>query len=202
MTDESLARAKSVLRLRCRAARRAVTPEQRAATAETIASAVLALPELAGAKTVAAYGAMPEEVDAQPLIESLWDLGVRVALPRVASAMSVVLHEHRRGDELCTGPYGLKAPCPDSPAIRAEEVDVFIAPGVAFDLACNRLGMGGGYYDRLLEQARPDAVVIGLAYDEQIVVSVPCAEHDRPVDVLVTPKGVYRRKPRGVTRTP
>lgn len=199
MTDESLARAKSVLRLRGRAARRAVTPEQRAAASQTIAAAVLALPELTNARTVAAYGAMPEEVDAQPLIESLWDLGVRVALPRVASATDIVLHEYRRGDPLCTGPYGLKAPCPDAPMIDAHDVDVFVAPGVAFDLACNRLGMGGGYYDRLLAKAREDAVVIGIAYDEQIVVSVPCTAHDRPVDVLVTPRGVYRRKARSAT---
>lgn len=199
MTDESLARAKSVLRLRGRAARRAITPEQRAAAAQAIAASVLALPELAAANVVAAYGAMPEEVDAQPLIESLWDLGARVALPRVVSATEVVLHEHRRGDPLCTGPYGLKAPCPEAPIVPVEEVDVFVAPGVAFDLACNRLGMGGGYYDRLLAKAREDAVVIGLAYEEQIVVSVPCTEHDRPVDILVTPRGTYRRKNRGVT---
>ncbi|MBC7265522.1 MAG: 5-formyltetrahydrofolate cyclo-ligase [Coriobacteriia bacterium] len=199
MPDEDLARAKSVLRLRGRSSRRAVTPEQRAAAAEAVAAAVLALPQMASARTVAAYGAMPEELDVGPLIEALWDLGVRVVLPRVASATELALHEYRRGDELCTGPYGLKAPCPNAPVVPVEHVDAFVVPGVAFDLACNRLGMGAGYYDRLLAHARPDAIVIGVAYDEQIFVSVPCSPHDRPVDVLVTPGGTFWRRSRPLT---
>lgn len=199
MAEEDLARAKSVLRLRGRAARRAITPEQRVAAAERVAAAVLALPQMVRARTVAAYGAMPEELDVQPLIDALWDLGVRVALPRVVSATDLTLHEHRRGDELCTGPYGLKAPPQDAPLIAVEDVDAFVVPGVAFDLACGRLGMGAGYYDRLLANARPDALVIGVAYDEQVFISIPCSSHDRPVDVLVTPGGVFWRRGRGLT---
>jgi 5-formyltetrahydrofolate cyclo-ligase len=199
VSDEDLARAKSVLRLRGRAARRAVTPEQRAAAAEKVAASVLALPEMARARTVAAYGAMPEELDVQPLVEALWAVGVRVALPRVVSATDVTLHEYRQGDALCTGPYGLMAPCPDAPALAVEQVDAFVVPGVAFDLTCNRLGMGAGYYDRLLAKARPDACVVGVSYDEQIFISIPCSPHDRPVDVLVTPSGVFRRRGRELT---
>ncbi|MCL4078241.1 5-formyltetrahydrofolate cyclo-ligase [Coriobacteriia bacterium Es71-Z0120] len=199
MGDEDLARAKSVLRLRGRAARRAITPEQRAAAAERVAAMVLALPEITNARTVAAYGAMPEELDVQPLIEALWGIGVCVALPRVVSPTDVSLHRYRRGDELCRGPYGLKEPCPDAPAVAVEDVDAFVVPGVAFDLACNRLGMGAGYYDRLLAKARPDARIVGVAYDEQIFISIPCTPNDRPVDVLVTPRGVFRHPGRGLT---
>ncbi|MCX8007337.1 MAG: 5-formyltetrahydrofolate cyclo-ligase [Coriobacteriia bacterium] len=200
--DDSLARAKAVLRLRSRAARRAITPEQRSAAAAAIAAAVLSLPEVAAARVVAAYGAMPEEADVQPLIEALWEIGVRVALPRVASRSELTLHLYAPGDELIVGPYGLKAPRPEAPRVPVEQVDAFVVPGVAFDLSCNRLGMGAGYYDRLLACARPDAAVIGVAYDEQIAVSIPCSSHDRPVDVLVTPTGVFRRPSRTITRLP
>jgi len=95
-----------------------------------------------GARTVAAYGAMPEEIDADPLIEALWDAGVRVALPRVVDRTNITLHWYDRGSKLCTGAFGLREPCPDSPIAKADEIDVFVVPGVAFDDTCHRLGMG------------------------------------------------------------
>ncbi|MGB4593929.1 MAG: 5-formyltetrahydrofolate cyclo-ligase [Coriobacteriia bacterium] len=193
MTPDSFARLKSTLRLRARAARRAITPELRDSASAAAAQAVLALPEMRGVRTVAAYGAMPEEIDADPLIRALWDRGIRVALPRVVDNMTVTLHWHERGRKLCKGPFGLREPCPDAPLVSPDEIDLFVVPGVAFDDSCNRLGMGGGYYDRLLAGLTRDVPVVGIAYDEQIVPAVPCSENDRSVDVLCTQTCVYRR---------
>ncbi|TDB38160.1 MAG: 5-formyltetrahydrofolate cyclo-ligase [Actinobacteria bacterium] len=194
MTDsENVRYLKSEMRLRARAARRAVMPEQREAASHAVTETLLALPEIAEAHTVLVYGSMPEEVDTNELIESLWSRGVRIALPRVRGRRDLQLHWHERDRELCTGAYGLKEPCPDAPEALPSEIDVVVVPGVAYDLQCRRLGLGAGYYDTLLAEMHGSATTVGVAFDEQVARTVPCGEHDEPVDVLVTPTRVVRR---------
>ena len=74
------------------------------------------------------------------------------------------------------------APPPESP----EHIDVVIVPGVAFTEAGDRLGQGGGWYDRVLASVRPDCVAIGVCFVEQVVDAIPVEPHDRRVDVVVT----------------
>ncbi|MDO8950709.1 MAG: 5-formyltetrahydrofolate cyclo-ligase [Actinomycetota bacterium] len=190
---EHIARAKSELRLKSRAARRSVMPELHAAASLAVMQAVLALPEMQRATAVLAYGAMPEEIDATGIIEALWDRGVRVALPRVKGRRELELHWHERGRALCTGAYGLQEPCEKAPVALPSEIDALVVPGVAYDAECRRLGLGAGYYDTLLARLPESTVTIGVAFDEQMVAAVPCGEKDRPVDILVTPTRVIRR---------
>ncbi len=196
MTHRDLDHRKATLRLKARAARRAISPEMRHAASALIARRVLDLPELATARAVAAYGAMPEEVDTAGLIEELMSRGVRVALPRVVDRLTMVLHWHDRTATLLDGAFSVKEPHHEASPAPVAAIDVFVIPGVAFDARCNRLGMGGGYYDRLLGGLDTPRPVIGLAFDEQVFDELPVAEHDRPVDVLVTPTRVLRRAPR------
>lgn len=191
--SDNVAYLKSEMRLRARAARRAVMPEQREAASHAVTDALLALPEMAAAHAVLVYGSMPEEVDTAELIESLWNRGVRVALPRVRGRRHLQLHWHERDRELCTGAYGLKEPCPKAPEALPSEIDLVVVPGVAYDLECRRLGLGAGYYDTLLAELGGSAVTVGVAFDEQIAREVPCGEYDERVDVLVTPTRIVRR---------
>ncbi|PKQ38061.1 MAG: 5-formyltetrahydrofolate cyclo-ligase [Actinobacteria bacterium HGW-Actinobacteria-1] len=191
--SENVAYLKSEMRLRARAARRAVMPEQREAASHAVTEALLALPEMVAARAVLVYGSMPEEVDTAELIESLWSRGVRVALPRVRGRRDLQLHWHERDRELCIGAYGLKEPCPKAPEALPSEIDLVVVPGVAYDLECRRLGLGAGYYDTLLAEMRGTAVTVGVAFDEQLAREVPCGAHDERVDVLVTPTRVVRR---------
>ena len=191
--SERIAYAKSEMRFRVRAARRAVLPEQRVVASHAVTEKILALPEIVGARAVLAYGAMPEEIDATELIKTLWKRGVRVALPRVRGRRDLQLHWHTPDCELCTGAYGLKEPCPEAPEALPSEIDVVIVPGVAYDLECRRLGLGAGYYDSLLAEMRGSAVTIGVAYDEQIASAVPCGDYDELVDVVITPSRTARR---------
>jgi 5-formyltetrahydrofolate cyclo-ligase len=164
----------------------------RADASAAIAALVDRLPEVEAVGAALVYGAMPDEVDAAPLIAALRARGERIALPRV-DGERLTLHWHGEDAPGATGSFGLTEPLPDAPEADPAEIDLVIVPGVAFDAACNRLGMGAGYYDRLLAEM-PRAVTVGVAFDEQVVDEVPCEPHDRPLDAVVTPNGVRRRR--------
>lgn len=189
---DELDRAKSVLRLRMRAARRTVLPEQRAAHAFAIAERVLSLPELDGASTALLYGASPEEADPAVLEAALRELGIRIAYPRVAGDRELTLHWVDGPEVLVEGAYGLLQPVADTPLATLAEMAVVVVPGVAFDCEGNRLGFGGGYYDTLLGTPDGSPTAVGIAYDEQVVDHVPNEPRDRPLDVLVTPTRTLR----------
>ena len=182
------------MRLKSRAARRSVTHESREAACQAVAQTILGLPELQDVAAILAYGAMPEEVDVGCVVARMWERGVRVALPRVKGRRELELHWHESDRDLCTGAYGLREPCEDAPVALPEEVDALLVPGVAYDANCQRLGLGAGYYDTLLARLPETTVTIGVAFDEQMVPQVPCGENDRPVDILVTPTRVIRRR--------
>ena len=81
---------------------------------------------------------------------------------------------------------GILAPAPHTVCVEPEEIDFLVVPGVAFTLAGDRMGYGGGYYDRfipLCTQAR----VVALAFREQLVDSLPVEEHDLQIPELITP---------------
>jgi len=189
---EALNRAKSVLRLRARAARRSVLPELRTAYAYAIAERVLGLPEIAEAPAVMVYGASPEEVDVSVLEFALRERGTRVAYPRVAGPHELTLHWVDEGARMVTGSFGLREPAADAPPTTLDALSALIVPGIAFDPAGNRLGFGGGYYDTLLAHAERVPVTVGVAYDEQLVAEVPHHAHDRKMDIVVTPTRTYR----------
>jgi 5-formyltetrahydrofolate cyclo-ligase len=196
MSDEQhgseTAEAKRLAREQARAARRDLEPHVCAAHAEAVAEHLLSVPELADAHLVLAYNATAEEIDPARAIERLRELGKAVAFPRVESPGILGIHLHAAGDALETGPMGISQPGADAPRVDLASIDAVIVPGVAFDAHGKRLGYGGGFYDRFLPQLRSDCIRIGLAYDEQLVDDLPVAEHDAPVDVVVTPTRVIR----------
>ena len=90
-------------------------------------------------------------------------------------------------DELEIGAYDiLTVKNADNKIIDARKIDCIVTPGLAFDANCNRLGKGGGYYDKFFINAI-NAKKIALAHDCQIVDKVPTERHDIPVDVVITP---------------
>ncbi|MCX7923376.1 MAG: 5-formyltetrahydrofolate cyclo-ligase [Clostridia bacterium] len=97
-------------------------------------------------------------------------------------------------DDLEIGTYGILEPRKDK--IRPVEpinIDFVIVPGVAFDIAGNRIGYGAGFYDRFLRKVRGDCVKVAVAFDFQVVDTIPVEEHDVPVDMVVTEKRVILR---------
>lgn len=141
------------------------------------------------------YVAVGAEAPTAQLIERLWADGQTVCLPRLyrqrPGHMDVV--PVARWDELVPGPYfDIPQPGPDVPAIRPDELDVVILPGVGFDGDGRRIGQAGGYYDRLLARLPKRIVRIGWAFSVQCVARLPEEPHDQRVDLLVTDAGITR----------
>ncbi len=92
-------------------------------------------------------------------------------------------------ESLVSGEYGIQKPLPVCPEADYEKIDLIIAPGLAFSPKGERLGHGGGYYDRFLEKYC-EITTCALTYDILIFDSLPVKDHDRPVDYLITESGV------------
>jgi len=144
-------------------------------------------PRLPG--TISAFLPMEGEVDLRPLFDRL--PGWRWVLPRVEDDRSVSFRDVAVPRE--THPFGMEQPTDSGPVIPIREIDVFLVPGLAFDLGGGRLGNGAGHYDRILSSARGDAVTIGIAPTARLVGTVPVEEHDVRVDWLATEDRVISR---------
>lgn len=131
-----------------------------------------------------AYWPLPDEPDSTPVLREWLVGGNALALPRITDGNSLTLHRIASlATDLEPGRHGIQEPHGDCPLCAPEEIGILLAPGRAFDAAGNRLGRGGGYYDRL--RAQTSAPMIAVAYREQVVKSVPRDSHDQPVDVLL-----------------
>jgi 5-formyltetrahydrofolate cyclo-ligase len=152
------------------------------------------IPEFISAKTIVFYATFRSEAGTQTLMEESLRQGKRVVLPKVNTAMySLILYEVKNLDELTPGYMGIpEPPQMDGRLVGIDDADLVIIPGAGFDCAGNRLGYGAGYYDSLLSQRTKMIPVIALAYEEQIVDSIPAEAHDVKVDMIVTDKRVIR----------
>lgn len=167
----------------------------RAARAARILDEVRGLASYRDAGTVLLYlKAFPEEIETGPLLADALAAGRRVACPRVVSrAAGMVLHEVRDLGDLRAGTLGIPEPVPEAPIVAPEDLDWVLAPGVAFDLACNRLGRGAGHYDRLLPRVRRGVEVWAAAFDVQVRDALPVEPHDAPLTGVVTESRILRR---------
>jgi 5-formyltetrahydrofolate cyclo-ligase len=145
------------------------------------------MPEFAGAARLFLYISTMKEVDTHGLIRQLLAMGRELSVPCFDAAtqqyIPSVLHDF--DTDLATGKFGILEPTLG--AVRpaaAEEIDVVLVPGLAFDETGNRLGHGLGYFDRLLRQI--SGMKIALAFNFQILDEVPAEAHDVRMDFIVT----------------
>lgn len=140
---------------------------------------------------IGVYHATADEAPAAGYARFFHEAGHRVALPFFAAndaGMTFRAFVDPLGEsELEVGPYDIRQPGPD-----AEELvpDVLFVPLVGFTSRLERLGQGGGHYDRWLA-AHPQAKAIGLAWDAQLTQSLPTEPHDKALDMIVTPTRIY-----------
>ncbi|NEK57734.1 5-formyltetrahydrofolate cyclo-ligase [Geodermatophilus sabuli] len=189
----ALAAEKTAVRRSVLARRAARTDAERAAAADAITDALL--PELARFGTVAAFCPEPSEPGAGRLPSAYAALDARVLLPVVPST-GREMEWAVRTDRLVAGRYGLLEPIGVRlPPTELGSADAIVLPAVAISRAGVRLGRGGGYYDTSLVHARPDAVLVALAFDDELVDELPAEPHDRLVTAVVTPSGGWQALP-------
>ena len=154
---------------------------------KVIKEKLFSLPEFKKAKFVMLYASKDEEVNTKEMIDEALGAGKRVALPLSASPERIVPKEiTNRLTDLEKGTYGIYEPRKCQKDVQPENLDLIIIPGVAFDKKNRRLGRGKGYYDRFLKKLPKDRLSIGLAFDFQIVKSLPENSHDIPVSKVIT----------------
>ncbi len=188
-SDSSFRQTKQELRAEVRERRAGLDHALRMRKSLAIEKTVVATTEYEQAACIMLYASSHDEVHTFSLIEKALADGKVVVLPRMAAGENLEPHVVEDTTELRRNRYGILEPLETAPRASLGDVDVAIVPGVAFDERCNRLGMGKGCYDKLLPRIE-HATRVGLAFEEQMVESVPCEEHDSRVDVVVTEKRV------------
>ncbi|MDD1782940.1 5-formyltetrahydrofolate cyclo-ligase [Enterovibrio sp. ZSDZ35] len=184
---------RTLLRQQIRQRRRALTEESQHLAAHQLLTCVEASDAMSNAAHIALYLSVDGELDTTPLIERCWRKGQSVYLPVIhpfSKGHLLFLHYHPNS-HLIPNRYGILEPKLDvRDVLPARKLDVICTPLVAFDAQGQRLGMGGGYYDRTLAQwyetgegARP----IGLAHDCQQVDRLPVEAWDIPLPEILTP---------------
>lgn len=186
----------SACRAAARAARRAVPERERAAADAAICRAVIGLVSDASALRVSSYLATDGEVDLAAFHDWAAGNGVELWLPAVARAGAMEFRLHGADGPLVEGPLGTRHPPPSTSSCDAGQLDLMIVPLVAFDENCNRVGRGGGYYDRALAPLvdRPAPFSAGVAFEVQRVSGLAPEPHDVALDRVLTEVREYRRR--------
>ncbi len=189
---------RAALRRELRERRRALPAAARIAAADALADRLLALPFLPAQGYVAGYWALDGEIALHAF---------QVRLPQALRYCLPVLHDDgdlrfapwRAGDPLATNRYGIPEPAVDpDAALPAADMALLVVPLVGFDRRCQRLGMGGGWYDRTLAMRLADPAppwVVGAGFEAQRVAAIPTAAWDVPLDAVCSEQATYLRPP-------
>ncbi len=185
---DDTAAAKTALRARLLAARASQPAEQREAAGRLNRDHVLSLPQAQMAGTVAAYFSVGSEPDTHSLIFGMWKRGTYVILPLLRPDGDLDWASYEGPDSLVSGPKGLMEPAEPARGVDAVgRASLVLVPALAVDTRGNRLGRGGGSYDRALARVGPQVPVIALLNDGELLDHVPAAPHDRPVSMAALP---------------
>lgn len=173
---------KKELRAHIRAQKRAMSPEQIREKSEKLAQMLYATHQYQAASVIYGYLPYNQEVLTTPMLEQALQDGKKVAVPKVyGDTMRFVYLE----DLSCVaeGYAGIPEPIADEP-VAFDTKALVLMPGLAFDSKGNRMGYGGGFYDKFLAE-EPEHPTVALCYDFQMVDEIPTEEYDIPVDCVL-----------------
>lgn len=193
MAQPNIVIEKNTLRARMKAVRGGISVDEQQAAAAALAERGLSgIPGIAPGAIVSGFLAIDSEINPAPLMARLRRAGHPLCLPVIiAKGQPLIFRAFSPGDALKTVQWGIREPTDDKPELQP---DVVLTAGLAFDTVGNRLGFGGGYYDRTLRKIRTakSVMAIGLAYDLQRIDAVPHLDYDERLDWVLTPSGPFR----------
>jgi 5-formyltetrahydrofolate cyclo-ligase len=185
MTD--LLIAKTTMRAEIRAQIKGLSLSHRAQRSTELCSRLRQQKIWQQAKTVLLYAPLPDEPDVWQLLHEALDAKKTVGLPSFVAKTNSYLARRITDPErdLIIGKFGIREVAELSPELELNQLDLVLVPGVAFDARGERLGRGKGFYDRLLASVR--GTKCGVAFDEQLVETVPVGPQDIPLNCILTP---------------
>ena len=159
---------------------------------EAIRSKICSLPEYKDADTVFCFVGIRDEIDTSAMIDSMLMDGKTVCVPLCTEPGVMQARQITSRDELKEGKYGIPEPSADSPVIQPENIEFAVIPCVTCNKRGQRLGHGGGYYDRYFEKLDTPAAII--CREETMTAAIPCDVTDKTFPIVVSERNVYRNE--------
>ena len=189
ISSGSLTRAKTAIRKKIIEERKLLDDVQRREKSFSITQRLFELDEFKKSKRVFCFLSLPHEVHADAIICESFRLDKEVFVPFVNNKRGIlqVARIPSLNAEFVISEYGVREPAPQIREIVSPScIDFVVAPGLAFDVYGNRIGYGGGYYDKLFKGLSRDVIQVGVGYDFQVLDSVPHSDLDESVHVVIT----------------
>lgn len=189
-----IAALKERLRKEIRKKRDRVTVSERKNKSKIIAEKFFLTDYYTESRDILAYYPFGSEIDTTLVIIRALENKKKIILPRVFDRKLRLYYLEKIPEQLEKSKYGIMEPIPRycRPA-KIKDIDLAVIPGLGFDRSLNRLGYGGGFYDRILTRIPEEIKKIALCFDIQVVEKIPVMEHDIKIDVLITESRIYRR---------
>jgi 5-formyltetrahydrofolate cyclo-ligase len=183
---------KEQIRNEMRKRRNCVSQEEREEASEALVANILNRSDIQEAivnkRPFAVYLATEHELDLTKLVEELWSEDITVVVPCWDAVRKMyVMGTYDNTTTLVEGDHHIPEPA-EVNEINPEDIGVWIIPGLAFTRDGKRVGYGGGWFDRLLDHASKEAVLLGVAHTFQVVEELPVEDHDRLLTGVVTPE--------------
>jgi 5-formyltetrahydrofolate cyclo-ligase len=183
---------KRTLRQQILARRRTLSHDQWRAASQMAQQQLISLAEFTQADCIALYAPVHKETDTANILVEAFRTGKRVLYPAVCDDR-MVFRQVDGVECLAEGCFGILEPCSTGCDHQADEPDLIVVPGVAFDQSGHRIGYGKGFYDRFLQHPGRKAHLVGLCHDFQLIAgSIPAEEHDIRMELIVTDQRVIR----------
>ena len=193
MVTETLFQQKATIRKQILEKRKSLDPKILAAQSRSIIRTLLNHEQFQKADKILIYLSKDGEVVTDNLLGRAFELGKRVCVPVVDRENTELRISELRGPEIIfrLGAFGVREPAvEDLNFVPPDQIDLVVAPGLAFDRRGGRIGYGKGYYDRLLSRLGSRVPRVALAFDFQVLDAVPQNENDIRVDAIITEKSM------------
>ena len=180
---------KQFLRSRIRELEAQLSDKYKVNSSQAICTHLIGMPEYQSAETVFCFVGTTKEINTRLILEDALTAGKRLCVPLCVDKGIMELREITALSQLISGSYGILEPSADAPSVSVDEVDFAILPCLTCNHAGQRLGKGGGYYDRFLSHYRGGTVL--LCRENLIREEIPVEPHDYPVPWVLTERGLY-----------
>lgn len=157
-----------------------------------ISATILKLDEYKDAETVFVFVGTDDEIDTEALIDTMLMDGKTVCVPLCKSPGKMEARKIESRDELAEGKYGIMEPIKSTPVVKPQEIDFAIIPCVTCNKKGQRLGHGGGYYDRYFEKLDTKTAII--CREETMMAAIPTEAHDVTFDMVISERQIYRNE--------